>query len=181
MLRKWSYIRSLGGLSIGTLEADRQDPNLLHTVLGNTHFVSPDTGVNWQTTSDHRAFYYPDPLQPRTYYARLDNMQPPDGSVRAGTGPVYKSTDGGRAWQGILAGSLCCKLAVPPAGSGVPSVVFAVYTNGAPSFTPIVVRSLDGGTTWLEVQFPSFFPWQKNNITALAFDTSKSVTYAASS
>jgi fructose-specific component phosphotransferase system IIB-like protein len=95
-------------------------------------FKSTDSGANWQAINNGLTSGF-------IYYLTLDPTTPTTLYAAAGSGGLFKSTNGGGSWTPIST-ILQGPLAVDPSN---PTNVYAVGTNNTGLF-----KSTDGGATW---------------------------------
>ncbi len=188
---RWTPVSSLPPYGIGTLAIDPQNSSTLYAGGGTSGSIykSTDGGTTWSTS----------PLPPESLTADDDDVWTPVISwlsirktrtrYAAGSGGIFKSTDGGVSWNSmnpglsfyVCGGGPPCfepfyvgSLLIDPQNS---STLYA--TAGHASF-PIpggVLRSTDGGATWNQMNegLPHLSSWRRS----LAIDPNSHTLYLA--
>ena len=176
-----------GGSDLWTLEFHPTNADIF--LLGGDiegPFKTTDGGKTYRRVSVGLA----DSAGPNGLYASQDfayDPQNPDVVFLAGWSGVYKSTDGAESWSLVLPDpplfgdgpDAFSAVAVSPndsnlvlAGNGNP------FTNG--DGTSSIMRSIDGGTTWTQIDLSSLFNGGTVVIHTLVFDTvTTGIVYAA--
>lgn len=143
----------LKGLEVSRVVFDRVQPRHLYAVTGeegNQHlifgtvFVSDDGGASWQKGSVQPFIIGRFELAADPAHAGMAWL-----SATGGSYTVFRTTDGGQHWQGVLEddrlGALA--LAANPLRSG--TVLAGHWQNGTYSTgEPALLRTDDGGTSW---------------------------------
>jgi photosystem II stability/assembly factor-like uncharacterized protein len=136
----WAPVSTgLGGVYVDALAIDPQNPATIYAVGGRSVFMSADGAQTWteiRGALDRRTSALAiDPRSASTVYVgtRGSSGGPVDG--------VFKSTDGGRSWQGASTGIAARRLVSFDVHRTHPSMYAATYGDG-------VFKSSDGGRTW---------------------------------
>jgi photosystem II stability/assembly factor-like uncharacterized protein len=123
--------------SLGLLVIDPVTPTTLYAARDGSGFnsgvfKSTDSGVNWQAINNGLTSGF-------IYHLALDPTTPTTLYAAAGSGGLFKSTNGGGSWT-IISTTLQGPIAVDPSN---PANIYAVGTNNSGLF-----KSADGGATW---------------------------------
>jgi photosystem II stability/assembly factor-like uncharacterized protein len=167
---------------------DPATPATAYAALGDSFsggtegvFVSTNAGETWTakngkgknalpTGSAGRVVLTLAPSEPQTLYVSLANVN--DGSLLG----VYKSSNGGTSWTNLSAPDYCTPQCSYDNVLGVaPTDPKIVYAGGA--YTTTLIRTLDSGNTWSQLQSAQNGGFLHADMHALAFSADGSRLY----
>ncbi|HEX5000391.1 MAG TPA: M36 family metallopeptidase [Terriglobia bacterium] len=157
-----NWVRSDSGIDtsvvrIVSMAFDPSNSSIVYAV-GNSIFKSVDGGSNWiKKTPSTGTFVAVDPKTPATVYVSAPSL-------------FYKSLDGFATLPGSVDGGPTGALVIDP---GQPSVIYGAKENAG------VVKSVDGGLTWISINVGFAGPFAGPQIGAIAIDPSATATLYA--
>ena len=170
----WEHLGLRNSQMIAMIDVDPTNPDRLYVaVLGHPYGPNTERGI-FRSTDGGRSFERVlyrdeytsandiriDPRNPNTLYATLWQQQQSfiEGQAFAGTGGIFKSTDGGTTWRQLTEGLPTLNQANLAISISNPNVLYATVATIATATTPSTVsfyKSADAGEHWaLAVQMP---------------------------